>query len=378
MRQTTAAASEARLATDFQSPSDRLLERTRGLFALLVSACDGSRFQASRRMETDLRTIDELRSVPSLRMIDRMGAALGLNASLTAEVLASEPRHNATSTEIRAGIARADIADDAAQLERLAAELQRRPAHPADLGLAHAVRARAAIARGDRRQASASAVLALDLGFARIDGALVRSLAECIEFEMVLATPWAGASARDWPIGRLLEVTSGVDPIGDDCSARVLRHAAWLAGIELQAGGMRGLSALSRLHELLDAASDPQSLGWVASIAALAALHAHRHADGACASPLLALVVRAELALDEASSESGDRLLLVRRTRVALAEWIARGTLGEIDERTIDGVDEDELARAFLWFPTARESPELRALAMEHIPRFECNSHAQA
>jgi len=378
VRQITAAASEARLATSFQSQSDRLLERTRGLFALLVSTCDGSRFQASRRMETDLRTIDELRSVPSLRMIDRMGAALGLNASLTAEVLASEPRRRTTAIEIRAAIAEADLADDAAQLERLAAELQQRPEHPSDLGLAHVVCARAAVARGDRQQASASAVLALGLGFARTDAALIRSLAECIEFETVLATPWAAPSARDWPFRRLLEVTAGVDPLADDRGARVLRNAAWLAGIELRRGGVRGSSALARLHELLDAAPDPHSLGWVASIAALAALQAHQHADGTRASPLLALVVRAELALDEACSEFGDRLLLVRRTRVALAEWIARGTLGEIDERMIDGVDEDELARALLWFPTARESPDLHAVAMEHIPRFQSISHAQA
>ena len=142
-------------AASFQSPPEQLLERTRGLFSLLVCTCDGSRFRASRCMETDLRTIDELRSVPSLRLIDRMGAALGLNASLAAEVLATEPRGCATPEEIRGAIADADLAEDSACLERLAAELQRRPTHPADLGLAHIVRARAAIARGDVAQAAA-------------------------------------------------------------------------------------------------------------------------------------------------------------------------------------------------------------------------------
>lgn len=365
-------------AASFQSPPEQLLERTRGLFALLVCTCDGSRFRASRCMETDLRTIDELRSVPSLRLIDRMGAALGLNASQAAEVLATEPRGCATPEEIRAAIADADLADDSACLERLAAELQRRPMHPADLGLAHAVRARAAIARGDVAQAAASGVLALELGFARTDGALIRSLAECIRFESILATPWAAPTAAAWALDRLLEVTVGADPLDDGRGIRVLRHAAWLAGAELRSGGTRGLSALARMQDLLDVAADPQALGWVASIAALSALETQTHVGADRSAPLLGLIVRAELALDEACAESGDRLLLVRRTRVALAEWIARGTLGEIDKQTIDRVDEDELSRALLWFPTAQGSPELRALAIEHIPRFQGISHVQA
>ncbi len=365
-------------AASFQSPPEQLLERTRGLFSLLVCTCDGSRFRASRCMETDLRTIDELRSVPSLRLIDRMGAALGLNASLAAEVLATEPRGCATPEEIRGAIADADLAEDSACLERLAAELQRRPTHPADLGLAHIVRARAAIARGDVAQAGAAAVLALDLGFARDDGALIRSLAECIQFEVILATPWAAPTAAAWAFDRLLEVTAGVEPIEDVCGTRMLRHAAWLAGMELRSGGARGLSALARLQDLLDAAPDSHALGWVASIAALSALDAQIHVGDGRSAPLLALIVRAELALDDACSASGDRLLLVRRTRVALAEWITRGALGEIDEQTIDGFDEDELARSLLWYPTARESPELRALVAARRTRIQRISHVQA
>jgi len=322
--------------------------------------------------------MDDMRSVPTLRMIDRISSALGLKLGEAAGVLASARTPRATPAETREAIIAADLADDAIALDLLAAALQRQPQHPADLGLAQLVRARAASARGDMAAASSAVSIALELGFARSDGALVRTLAEALHHEGSLATPWHASRCADHGIARLLEITRSVDLGRVQCETGAIRGAAWQAADGLAADGARTRSPIARLEDLMDASATSAQLAWSASIAALAALRACVSAHERQQSRLLALIVRAELALDDACSESGDRLLLVRRTRVALAEWIARGALGEIDEQTIDGFDEDELARSLLWYPTARESPELRALVAARRTRIQTISHVQA
>jgi len=212
----------------------------------------------------------------------------------------------------------------------------------------------------------------------RNDGALVRTLADARHHEGSLATPWHASRCADHGIARLLEITRSVDLGRVQCETGAIRGAAWQAADGLAADGARTRSPIARLEDLMDASATSAQLAWSASIAALAALRACVSAHERQQSRLLALIVRAELALDDACSESGDRLLLVRRTRVALAEWIARGALGEIDEQTIDGFDEDELARSLLWYPTARESPELRALVAARRTRIQRISHVQA
>ena len=338
----------------FVASTEDLLERTRGLFSLLVSTCEGSRFQASKLMSVDRRTMDELRSVPTLRMVDRMGAALGLKAGEAAEVLASARRPDASPAQTRAAIVAADLADDAVVLDRLAAMLQRRPEHPADLGLAQLVRARAAVARGDMAAVSRAIPLALDLGFAHGDGALVRALAEAVHYEALFATPWHAPREADRGLAWILELGRSVDHGGARCEGAAIRHAAWLRADELIRPGACTRSPVARLEELIHASATSTQLAWTASIAALAAMRASLRAPEREQGRLLALIVRAELALDEAHAHEPHPLLLVRRTRVALAEWITRATRGEVDEQTIDDLDEEELSRAAMWFPEAR------------------------
>lgn len=333
--------------------TEDLLERTRGLFSLLVSACDGSRFRASKRIAVDRRTMDDLRSVPTLGMVDRMGAALGLKAGEAAEVLASELRVDASPAQTREAIAAADLADDAVALERLATALQRRPEHPADLGLAQLVRARAAVARGDMTAVARAIPLALDLGFAHADGALVRALTEAAHYESLFATPWHDACGGDRGIAWILELARSSAHDGAGREDRAIRLAAWRRAEELVRPYACTRAPVARLEELIEASVTSTQLAWTASIAALAAMRASLRAHEREQGRLLALIVRAELALDEAHAHDPHPLLLVRRTRVALAEWITRAIRGEIDERTIDDLDEEELSRAAMWFPQA-------------------------
>ena len=358
--------------------SEDLVARTNGLFGLLVSICDGSRFQASKLVSIDRRTMDDMRSVPTLRMIDRISSALGLRLGEAAGVLASAQTPRATPAETRQAITAADLADDAIALDRLAAALQRQPQHPADLGLAQLVRARAASVRGDMSAASSAVSIALELGFARSDGALVRTLAEALHHEGSLATPWHASRGADHGIARLLEITRSVDLGRVQCETGAIRTAAWQASDGLAAGGARTRSPVARLEDLMDASATSPQLAWSASIAALAALRACVSAHDREQSRLLALIVRAELALDEAHARDPHPLLLVRRTRVALAEWLTRAARGEVDARTIDAFDEQELSRAAMWFPTVQLPGSLRAAGTDKIQRLRGNSHVQA
>jgi len=358
--------------------SEDLVSRTNGLIGLLVSVCDGSRFQASKLVSIDRRTMDDLRSVPTLRMIDRISSALGLRLGEAAEVLASAQTPRATAAETRQAIAAADLADDAVALDRLAAALQRGPQHPADLGLAQLVRARAAGARGDMPAATSAVSLALELGFARSDGALVRTLAEALHYEGLLATPWHAQRGADPGIARLLEITRAVDLGRVHCEAGTIRRAAWQIADGFTEGGACRRTPIAQLEELMEASATPTQLAWSASIAALAALRACISAHERDQNRLLALIVRAELALDEAHARDSHPLLLVRRTRVALAEWLTRAARGEIDERTIDVSDEQELSRAAMWFPTAQLPRSLRVAGTDKIQRLRGISHVQA
>lgn len=365
-------------STLIPASSEDLVARTNGLFGLLVSVCDGSRFRASKLVSIDRRTMDDMRSVPTLRMLDRISSALGLKLGEAAGVLASGGSPRATPAETRQAITAADIADDASALDCLATSLQRQPQHPADLGLAQLVRARAASARGDMAAASSAVSIALELGFARSDGTLVRTLAEALHHEGSLATPWYASRGADHGIARLLEITRSVDLGRVQCETGAIRGAAWQAADGLFAGGARNRSPIARLEDLMDASATSAQLAWSASIAALAALRACVSAHETEQNRLLALIVRAELALDEAHARDPHPLLLVRRTRVALAEWLTRAARGEIDERTIDMSDEQELSRAAMWFPTVQMPGPLRAVGTDKIQRLRGISHVQA
>ena len=69
----------------------RILRRTQSLFRLVVVACDGSRRLASREADTDIRSVDAMRSVPTIGMAARVGHPLGLSAGQAISVLSDGP-----------------------------------------------------------------------------------------------------------------------------------------------------------------------------------------------------------------------------------------------------------------------------------------------
>lgn len=361
---TAGADTDTFMSRDHSERCARLIDRTRGLIGLLVKTCGGSRTDASKRVAVDGRTLDQLRAVPTLRFVSRIGGALGLEAKLMTEVMAAEPRTRRTPEEIRHAILQADLRDDAALLERSAAELQRTPAHPSDLGLAQLVRARAAVARGDARSALTLVDVALGIGLGREDRAIAGELARTIECELLLATPWAATTCHEHPIHAgltwLVEVCGTARVTHGDERGWLHRASAWSLGLDVVRGELRPRALLREARALLDEAQRPEHIAWSASILALAALWRRRCTTApADVERLVEAIVAAEFALDDARADADpglEPLFLARRTRVALAEWLVRAELGEVDQSMIDELDSEELARARMWFPSAADA----------------------
>jgi hypothetical protein len=342
-----------------------------------------------------------MRAVPSMDLIARLGRALGLDASAAADAIsagavsASRAGSGLARECVREFVREADLDDDAFALECAAEMLARQAALPCDLALAHLVRARAMVARGAHEPAMHAAEIALDIGIASehagTHDALVAQLAESIVFESMLGSPCearpfrsdAASGAVAATLARLLSAsTATAAEVGSDHASLITaRRNAWrLARSVLTSTGssMDGLqelrAATERASERLHAATDDprarhdaeRALAWTASIAAIAALRLH--AAGNCSRHAMSTIVSAELALDDVLAEAvredsshealapSTRALFARRARVAMCEWSTRAELGEIDARTIDGIDLDELVRSSLLFPRARTS----------------------
>jgi len=392
----------ASLHTDLNG---RLQAQARGMFALLVSMCDGSRKAAALRASVDIRSFDTMRAVPSMDLIARLGRALGLDASAAADAIsagavsASRAGSGLARECVRDFVREADLDDDAFALECAAEVLAKQAALPCDLALAHLVRVRAMVARGAHEPAMHTAEIALDIGLASdSDGAhdaIVAQLAESIVFESMLGSPCearplrsdaasdAASGAVAATLARLLSAsTETAAEVGSEHALVIIaRRNAWrlarsvLTSTGSSVDGLQELrAATERASERLHAATDDphsrrdaeRALAWTASIAAIAALRLH--AAGSCSQHAMSTIVSAELALDDVLAEAvredsshealapSTRALFARRARVAMCEWSTRAELGEIDARTIDGIDLDELVRSSLLFPRARTS----------------------
>jgi hypothetical protein len=356
----------------------QLTARTRSLFALLTAAHGGSRRAAARETAIDPRCLSEIRGIPTIGFVARIGHGLGLDATHATGVVATSPRSLRSRSCVREAIRRADLLDDVGELSRLAGELQQAACEPSDLGLSQLAVARTLAARGDAQGASVAVDLAARIGLSKHDASCIVALAQAIEAEAAIAAAWsgngAGAAARI--IASRLRTLRGARSF-DACERSAVDEArarSWSLSAEVLARptGATSEHALCDLLRELDAASDPASIAWTASIAGETALVLRKH-DRRVG---LRAIVRCQLALDEAlaSAEDGVRgLLLRRRTRLALFEWSTRVALDEIDADTIDGVDADELARIGMWFPEALRDPRFVTL-MQKAPRNKINN----
>lgn len=347
------------------APRSSFIARTRALFELLATACGGSRRIAAQEIMVDPRCCDHLRNAPTIDFIARIGSGLGLDARSASGVVAAEPASRATRASILQAIAAADLLDDAVQLVRLAAELQRRADAPADLGLAQLVCARACVARGDLDGARAALELVRRLGIPETDARLAHELAESIVGEGSLGAPWVNTCADLSGVRALL-------PAGGAGGAPSVRARCWALGSRLLAGDACAVSEyrLRDFLQVLEESSDPVDVGWAGSIVAEVALLLR--SQGRCSG--LRAIVTCELALEEALAVTEGAVrdhVLRRRTRIALREWSTRSALGEIDVDTIDHLDAEELARIALWFPLALRDPAIsRVVAKARQTKF--------
>jgi hypothetical protein len=333
-----------------------LVSRTNGLFQLLVSACDGSRREASRLIDIDLRTFDTLRAVPNLEFVARIGLGLGLDARSAAAVIGASETNRVDPAEIRSMIIAADLADDPIALDWIAERLSAGARNPGDLRLAQVVRARALVARGDADGAVAALLASRAIAHADEDSELLVALERAARFEAVLAEPTL-------PMQTVLGFADErVEP--QPASEEQFRRRCWSLAHRMIGSDEPVAEVVAAMHAAIECADSPRKLAWSASIAALAALRA-RHL---CArvpaddNRLVALIVACELRLEETVGQTDaiDRALLIRRlARVIWREWQTRVLLGEFDPTVVDALDADELVRAKLCLRNASTAPEL-------------------
>ncbi len=364
----------------------QLLGRTQGLFGLVVQTCDGSRRAASSLVDVDLRTFESMRNVPTLGVVARVGRALGLEAGMTVEVLSTSSVALTDASTLRAIVHDADLDDDAVALERASQRLQSLAQKPTDIGLAHLVRARACVARGDVEASRKAVDLAMDIGIATTDRNLAAQLAETIHFESLLGAPWAGDGARNDGAERLMLIAAGagmtsmtsttsMTSMTSTTSITARRLRCWQFAQDVLAPRPRRANAIEALsHELEEVLSSGstglehgRALAWTASISAMTALklRARQGSRTVATDRVMALIVASELALESALAHqiaTCRTALLARGTRVALCEWWTRACLGEIDVCMLDDMDVEELVRACLHFPSATRSPLIGAL----------------
>jgi hypothetical protein len=370
----------------------QLLGRTQGLFGLVVQTCDGSRRAASSLVDVDLRTFESMRNVPTLGVVARVGRALGLEAGMTVEVLSTSSVALTDASTLRAIVHDADLDDDAVALERASQRLQSLAQKPTDIGLAHLVRARACVARGDVEASRKAVDLAMALGIATTDRNIAAQLAETIHFESLLGAPWAGDGARNDGAERLMLIAAGagmtsMTSMTSTTSITARRLRCWQFAQDVLAPRPRRANAIEALsHELEEVLSSGstglehgRALAWTASISAMTALklRARQGSRTVATDRVMALIVASELALESALAHqiaTCRTALLARGTRVALCEWWTRACLGEIDVCMLDDMDVEELVRACLHFPSATRSPLIGAL-MNSVVGDEMNQN---
>jgi hypothetical protein len=333
-----------------------------------------------------------MRNVPTLGVIARVGRALGLEAGMTVEVLSTSSVALTDASTLRAIVHDADLDDDAVALERASQRLQSLAQKPTDIGLAHLVRARACVARGDVEASRKAVDLAMALGIATTDRNIAAQLAETIHFESLLGAPWAGDGARNDGAERLMLIAAGagmtsMTSMTSTTSITARRLRCWQFAQDVLAPRPRRANAIEALsHELEEVLSSGstglehgRALAWTASISAMTALklRARQGSRTVATDRVMALIVASELALESALAHqiaTCRTALLARGTRVALCEWWTRACLGEIDVCMLDDMDVEELVRACLHFPSATRSPLIGAL-MNSVVGDEMNQN---
>jgi hypothetical protein len=341
--------------------------RTQRLFDLAVIASMAEPWRIARAIGIDERSMREMRDVPTLRSIARIGGILGIEPGTAAGVVGlGNPETSIIAPDLdglHAEIARADIEDDTVQLERLAETVASAPLEPGDLSLSILCAARAAAARGEACIAHERAKCAEQLGFSAHSVTLASQLLEGVKAETVLGEAWSPFSPKDLSTATAQRGSTLTRKSHDGASAR--RAAATVASELLHAathGTGKVCELIASLHRQVAEAIElgcPHAIAWSASIAGIAALRL-REVEGVTAAAdraAMSLFVASQFAIDERIASDAPRpsmSLLRRRLRLALHEWCDRARRGEVAHALLDEVDESEVRTMIVRFPRAQ------------------------
>lgn len=355
--------------TDILEPSRRQRWRTQRLFDLAVTASGCEPRRIARAIGLDIRSLGEMRDLPSLHAIARIASALGIETASAAEVVGrcgeAAGGRDSVDDALCAEILRADLDDDANALERLADETARFAREPGDLALAILCAARADAARGEVTLARQRARAAENIGFPAAPRSVAAALVSSIHAEAMLGEAWRpldavrasdGTAAVDTPQRRLRHPRS--------MDARGFRAvAAGLAADLVQTSDLGCVrERLAALHgHVVDALEHgcDRAVAWTASVAGIAALRLRESAtlDARSEQAAMSLFVCAQFAIDgriAGDDTSRSMSLLRRRLRLALHEWCDRARRGELHGALLDEVDDREVKAMYVRFPRAR------------------------
>lgn len=341
--------------------------RTQRLFDLAVEATGLTRKRLARALGIDLRSLDDMRELPSIDYVGRIGGALGLHAAQSVGIVALPTQEDREPGELATLVRAADLHDDAGALEVLSREVAQTRRSPGAIAFSLALAARAKSARGETAAAVAELDAALRLEIDPRDDEELDALVDCIRGEQLLGCPWlppqrmqratqmrahrvhagigpaprAALDARRQAFALAFDLLCGLGPdpgsfeVGRAlCAVAALRalleasaeslgfgrcdpgepkenggvhleeRAVGLQPFEPQSGGM------SSSRVLIDAASDSEQLAgtaWIASIAASAALRAVELTRPSLKveHAAMQLLVQSEFTLDECLDACG-------------------------------------------------------------------------
>ena len=352
-------------------PRGRQRWRTQRFFDLAVAASGLDPRRVARAMRIDIRSLSEMRELPTLHYIARIAEALGIDAGSAAAVIGlgadCTARCSRDDEVLPERVVRADLDDDATALCILAERLGTDAHDPSDLALSILCSARAESASGEVRAAHQRAQSALDIGISPAWRPVAEELIGAIEVDAVLGDAWmpvdrsriaAGAAVSSLRRQRL-RIDASVDAVSARATAGALAVAMLRESIRSEGRCSEHIAALRRVLSESSERECPDAVAWTASIAGIAALRLRE-----CAAlsdrdkrAAMSLFVSAQFAIDERIADFGANApmpLLRRRLRLALHEWCDRARRGELSSALFDEVDDREVKAMFVRFPRAR------------------------
>jgi hypothetical protein len=243
--------------------------RTQRLFDLAVEATGLTRKRLARALGIDLRSLDDMRELPSIDYVGRIGGALGLHAAQAVGIVALPTREDREPSEFAVLVRAADLHDDAGALESLSSEVIQTRRSPGAIALSLALAARAKCARGDTAVAVAELDAALRLEIDPCDGAEFDALVDCVRGEHLLGCPWLAPQRLHRPSQlRARRAHARLEP-APPTALEARRRAFALAfdllyGLAPDPGSFevgRALGALAALRTLLEMSVDAVGLG---------------------------------------------------------------------------------------------------------------------